>query len=188
MEIKDVFQGLFWALSLLLVAGTLAKAAQELHEKGIWERAKLAKEIVDGLDKNTKALDATYMMGGWEDRFYVIPYRFTGIEVKTQYEMITHDEVIKSLKKMNTVDAAKALYIRDCFDNLLFELERMLVSSENKLVSWGDLQPLILTWFAGSDQPDEIKQALKNFAELGRYGHIAARLDSLFPSATTKAT
>lgn len=161
-----------YTIALPVAAFSVWKHFAETSEKRIWEKAKFARDMVADLDKNEKALAATYMLGAFESRKYQIDNNGTKTTV-----VVTQEDVRKALSKELLRPSPEQEFIRDCFDNFLFHLEQWLLASKHGLVEEGQLRPLLLTLLAGIQRTTG--QAVKGYAELLQYHEAAAALDSL---------
>lgn len=161
-----------YTIALPVAAFSVWKHFAETSEKRIWEKAKFARDMVADLDKNEKALAATYMLGAFESRKYQIDNNGTKTTV-----VVTQEDVRKALSKELLRPSPEQAFIRDCFDNFLFHLEQWLLASKHGLVEEGQLRPLLLTLLAGIQRTTG--QAVKSYAELLQYHEAAAALDSL---------
>lgn len=161
-----------YTIALPVAAFSVWKHFAETSEKRIWEKAKFARDMVADLDKNEKALAATYMLGAFESRKYQIDNNGTKTTV-----VVTQEDVRKALSKELLRPSPEQGFIRDCFDNFLFHLEQWLLASKHGLVEEGQLRPLLLTLLAGIQRTTG--QAVKGYAELLQYHEAAAALDSL---------
>lgn len=161
-----------YTIALPVAAFSVWKHFAETSEKRIWEKAKFARDMVADLDKNEKALAATYMLGAFESRKYQIDNNGTKTTV-----VVTQEDVRKALSKELLRPSPEQAFIRDCFDNFLFHLEQWLLASKHGLVEEGQLRPLLLTLLAGIQRTTG--QAVKGYAELLQYHEAAAALDSL---------
>lgn len=169
-DMLKLTQIISYAIAVPVAAFSVWKHFAETSEKRIWEKAKFARDMVADLDKNEKALAATYMLGEFENRKYQID------DSKTKV-VVTQEDVRKALSKELLEPSPKQEFIRDCFDNFLFHLEQWLLASKHGLVEESQLRPLLLTLLAGIQQTTG--QAVKGYAELLQYHEAASALDGL---------
>jgi len=177
--ILQVLQGLFWLFAIVGAVFAIYKHFAEIAERRIWEKAKLAKEMLDDLDANPKAVAATYMLGAWTGRRYVRD----GVETGLGFE-VSQAQVVAVLAVTRTPQSLNEAYVRECFDNLLFHFEMCTTSAERGLVDWSELQPMLATLLAGMSR--STLAPLVAYAEHHCYFRAAAQLPVLFEAALTK--
>jgi hypothetical protein len=177
--ILQVLQGLFWLFAIGGAVFAVYKHFAEITERRIWEKAKLAKQMLDDLDANPKALAATYMLGAWTGRRYVRD----GAEVAIGFE-VSQAQVVGVLAVAHTPLSLNEAYVCECFDNLLFHFEMCATSAERGLVEWSELQPMLATLLAGMSR--STLAPLVTYAEHHCYFRAAAQLPVLFEAALTK--
>lgn len=170
-------------LGLIATAISVWKARTELMLKRLWEEAKVARELLQELDQNERALNATYMLGGWDGRRYKVPQE----DDPDKYEshIISANEVIEALKTDLSAPTHKQIYIRDCFDNFLFHLDRMELADRNKLIKWGHLNPALITFFMGITP--RLKEALQKHAGATGYEGAPGLVETLASAAASRA-
>ncbi|MCX7902547.1 MAG: hypothetical protein N2483_09765 [Burkholderiaceae bacterium] len=137
-----------------------------------WESAKLAKELIEKLDSNQKALDATYMLGLWEGRLYqstpdLPPFRINCV-----------NELINVLTPERKPLTRNETYVRDCFDNLFFHIEQIYVCVDLNLIKNNQVEPLLKTLVEGCD--GKLAEVAINFCRFMGYSRSAGKLPSLF--------
>lgn len=167
------FQMAFWLMAIVGGGFAIWKHFAESNERRIWEKAKLAKQMLDDLDANPKALAASYMLGAWTGR------RFTRDEAgETEPFEVTQEQLVAILDTDRTPQTLNEVYVRDCFDNLLYHFEQCASAAERSLVNWADLRPMLATLLAGTKR--STVRALVSYAEYLCYFKIARRLEELF--------
>ncbi len=178
-ELSKLAQICFWLVGAAAAVFGVWKHFDESKEKRQWEKAKFAKEIVDGLDKNEKAIAATYMLGAWESRVYVI-----GSGNQKRSFSVSQREAKRALTAQDAKLTDKQRFVRECFDNFLFHLEQFVLAEQQRLVEWSQLRPLLITFFAGIRR--ELKAPLIEYARSLRYFRASTVLDELIELALTK--
>jgi hypothetical protein len=169
----DLLQMAFWLVAILGGGFAIWKHFAESSERRTWERAKLAKQMLDDLDANPKALAASYMLGAWIGR------RFTRDEKDaTESFEVTEEQLVAILNIDRIPKTLNEVYVRDCFDNLLYHFEQCVSAAERSLVDWADLRPMLATLLAGTQRTTI--RALVLYAEYLCYFKIATRLEELF--------
>lgn len=177
--ILQVLQGLFWLFAIGGAIFAVYKHFAEIAERRLWEKARLAKQMLDDLDADPKALAATYMLGAWTGRRYARD----GADMGLGFE-VSQAQVVGVLAVTRTPQSLNEAYVRECFDNLLFHFEICATSAERGLVDWRELQPMLATLLAGMSR--STLAPLVAYAEHHCYFRTAAQLPLLFEAALTK--
>ncbi|MES2016603.1 MAG: hypothetical protein V4484_08900 [Pseudomonadota bacterium] len=177
--ILQVLQGLFWLFAIGGAIFAVYKHFAESAERRVWEKAKLAKQMLGDLDANPKALAATYMLGAWTGRRYARD----GVDIAYGFE-VTQAQVIGVLDVARSPQTRNEQYVRECFDNLLFHVELCCASAERDLVEWSELQPMLATLLVGMSR--STLAPLVMYAQYSCYFRAAARLPVLLEAALTK--
>jgi hypothetical protein len=174
--ISKIAQTGFWFVGAVAAGFGVWKHFDESKEKRQWEKAKFAKEMVDDLDKNEKAISATYMLGAWETKTYEL-----GVEPNRQKFSVNQEEVKAAFAEVDAGLSDKQKFIRECMDNFLFHLEQCVLAEQQGLVDWAQLMPLLVTFFAGIKR--ELKYPLVKYAQRCRYFRAATVLGELIEAA-----
>lgn len=177
-DIYQFTQAVSWAATAAAACFGVYKYFPEARERRKWEKAKLAKEMIDDLGGNAKALDASYMLGAFLDRRYE---RSESGTVKAF--RVTPAEVRLALDPSRAAGNDDERYIRECFDEFLFHLDYCAIMAETGVVDWADLQPMFLNLFAGVERAME--PVLENYARYLRYFRAAKRIPGLVEAALT---
>lgn len=178
-EIAATLQMLFWLAAVVGGAFAIWKYFDESREHRLWEKAKLAKQMLDDLDANAKALDATYMLGAWTGR----QYARNGTQGVDAFEA-KQEQVARVLDPTRTPLTLNETYVRDCFDNLLFHIELCALAADRGLVEWDQLEPMLATLLAGTERTT--LAPVVRYAEYSCYFRAARRLPPLLEIALTK--
>lgn len=179
--INDVYK-LLEAVSWAVAAGAglfgVYRYFPEAKEKRLWEKARLGKEMVDDFAANTQAMAACYMLGAWHGR------RYDRIENgKTVSFRATEQQVATVLDPQRLAQSDNEQYIRQCFDEFFYHLDACASAAERKIIDWADIQPLLITLFAGVER--RMLPRLQAYALYSRYYRAAARLEELVEGALT---
>jgi hypothetical protein len=143
--IKDLIQVVTWLVAA--IGGVIAafKAVSELHrsneeraeairERQVqfrWRQAEMARTILDQTWSNNFARSALKMLD-WSG----LKYERAGATT----EPITHENVYHALRTTNLRFTDDEQYVRDCFDQLFDDFERMEHYLNIGLVNWDDIQ------------------------------------------------
>jgi hypothetical protein len=137
-QVKDWVQIISWAVAIIggLVAAFRAiSEMQENREQRIrelrWKQATAAKEFFDEILTNPYVSDALQMLD-WSGR----EYKIDSDTVAT----ISSDDVWYALRITNLKFTEKETYIRDCFDRLLYSVERVEQSIRICLFNFEDVR------------------------------------------------
>ena len=127
-------------IKIIGVAGVLIAAIKAIYEiqenrkqrkiEFRWKQTKEAKNLIDEMLTEDDSKNATYMID-WSGREYQIN--------ELHKETITWDDVRTALRIVGEGFDDKEVYIRDCFDALLFYTERMEDSINNNLFKFEDV-------------------------------------------------
>lgn len=151
--ILDVIQLFFWLVSIIVGGVTGAKVLGELEEQNhnrkkeikesqrelTWKKAAEAEKLLSEMYKNKLSAHAMLMLD-WEDgRYYLPPEDWRGKVENTSKEfLIDRQAVIAALRpdesKGGRYFTDKEVYIRDCFDQFLYFIDRMQQAIEIDLV------------------------------------------------------
>lgn len=181
-SLSDVY-GFLQAASWAVAAGAglfgVYKYFPEAKEKRLWEKAKLAKEMVDDLSENMKAMDASYMLGAWHGRQYQRQEDGEFISFR-----VTEEQVIAVLDDPARIaQSSNDQYIRECFDELFYHIDLCATAAERKIIDWADIKPLLITLFAGVHR--SMLPSLHKFAISSRYYWAADKMEELVEGALT---
>jgi hypothetical protein len=146
-ETASVLQMLFWLAAVAGGAFAIWKHFAESKERRLWEKAKLAKQMLDDLDANAKALDATCMLGAWTGR----RYSRNGPTGTDLFE-VNQEQVRAVLDPSRAPRSLNETYVRDCFDNLLFHIELCACAAQRGLIEWREMEPMLATLLAGTER------------------------------------
>ena len=180
-DFLKVGQLIGYGLALLTAGFAIWKHHAEVAERSRWEKAKLARDMVAGLDKSDEALAATYMLGAFEGRIHEV------VDIggnKTRFTVTQH-EVVAALRPTPQKRSSKQEYICECFDAFLFHLEQWVLAVQNDLVEEDQLRPLVLTFLAGIEP--QTGEALKEYARSLKYRGAATLLVSLVEDALARS-
>jgi hypothetical protein len=172
-------QVIFWLSAIAVGAFTVWKHFHESKERRTWEKAKLAKELLDDLDENALALNATNMLGAWDGRWYEREERG-----QTDRFQVTFLQLAQVLDPNRLPMTSNETYVRDCFDNFLFHLELCFSAVERRLIDWPALEPMLIPLFAGVSRT--VTPSLTAYARFLGYHRTAAKLPELIETALTR--
>lgn len=108
-----------------------AEALQERRDQFRWRQAEMARTILDQTWRDELAKSALRMLD-WSGLKYERAGRIT--------EPITHDNMYYALRTSNTQFTDDEHYVRDCFDQLFDDFERIEHYLNIGLVNWEDIQ------------------------------------------------
>jgi hypothetical protein len=172
-------QALSWLAAVAAVGFTAWKYFHETREKRLWEKAKLAKEMLTDLTNDLEAINASYMLGAWNGRWY--EREENGIRVSFQ---ATQAQVAAVLDPARVARSNNEQYVRQCFDELLFHLDLCTGAAQSGLVEWSDIKPMFVTLFAGVERA--LLEPLMNFARFSRYYRAESVLEELVEAALSR--
>jgi hypothetical protein len=175
----SVLQALSWFAGALGVGFGAWKYYAESREKRLWEKARLAKEMLTDLSGDLEAINASYMLGAWTGRWY--EREENGIKVSFQ---ATPAQVAAVLDPTRTAQSNNEQYVRQCFDELLYHLDLCAGAARSGLVEWKDVKPLFVTLFAGVERA--MLDPLRKYAAFSRYYRAESVLEELVEAALSK--
>lgn len=185
------FQAIAWLATAAAVCFGVYKHFSDARTTLKWEKAKLAKSLMDDLSANAKAMDACYMLGGFENRRYERQVKGETVEFRLQ----PNQPKLGNTRKLGTGDALSlildldrdqdrkqppddnAWYVRECFDELFWHLDRCVAAADSGIVDWEVLQPMFLNLFAGMEESTIL--VLKKYALRLRYERAAEKIKEL---------
>jgi hypothetical protein len=169
-QIKDWVQVLSWGVAI--IGGLIAafKAIAEMRENREqrvrelrWKQATAAKEFFDEILADSRVNDALQMLD-WSGRDYKID--------EDTVATITSEDVWYALRTTNLKFTEKETYIRDCFDRLLYSVERIEQSISIGLFNFEDVQ-YPLEYYARKLRSGKKREAFEGF--LRSYGYVLAK-------------
>lgn len=169
-DIAAVIETASWAVAVAGGAFAIWKYFAESREKRLWEKVKLAKQMLDQLDANPRALDAAYMIGAWPRRMYRAEQSLEPFELEER-------QLLAVLTPGYLPRTKNEQYVRECFDNFLFHVEQCIGASEQGLVEWEQLRPMLVTLFVGASQP--VGRMLSMYASRLGYRRCAREIPEL---------
>ncbi len=175
----SVLQSLSWLAAIVAVGFGAWKYFDESREKRLWEKAKLAKEMLTDLSADLEAINASYMLGAWTGRWY--EREENGIKVSFQ---ATQAQVAAVLDPARVAQSNNEQYVRQCFDELFYHLDLCTGAARSGLVEWTDIKPLFVTLFAGVERA--MLEPLRKYASFSRYYRAESVLEELVEAALSK--
>lgn len=175
----SLLQALSWIAAAAAVGVTVWKHFAESREKRLWEKAKLAKEMLTDLSADLEAINASYMLGAWTGRWY--EREENGVKVAFQ---ATQAQVAAVLDPARVAQSNNEQYVRQCFDELLYHLDLCTGAAQSRLVEWKDIKPLFVTLFAGVERA--MLDPLKKYANFSRYYRAESVLEELVEAALSQ--
>lgn len=136
-------QALSFAAAVAAAVFAVWKHFDETREKRRWEKAKFAKQMLDQLSDNPQAMDAACMVGAWEGRSYCV-------DAASRHFQVSHHDLQQVLEPDFVPGTRNETYVRECFDHLLYHVEQCVVAAEQDLVEWKQIEPMLVTFFAGT--------------------------------------
>jgi hypothetical protein len=179
-EFYDGLQAVSWAAAAGAACFGVYKYFPEAKEKRAWEKTKLGKQMVDELAANTKAIEATYMLGAWSGRRYERTENGTPVSFT-----VTQEQVIAVLEPLREPQTANEQYVRECFDEFFYHLDLCVAAADRKIIDWDDIRPLFITLFAGIRRPMLVP--LERYAMHSRYLRAASKVSELVEATLTQA-
>lgn len=176
-DVATLIQTASWAVAVVGGAFAIWKHFAESREKRLWEKVKLAKQMLDQLDANPRALDAAYMIGAWPRRTYRSEQSLEPFELEEQ-------QLVVVLTPAYLPKTKNEQYVRECFDNFLFHVEQCIGASEQGLVEWEQLRPMLVTLFVGASQP--VGRMLSMYASHLGYQRCAREVPGLVVTARAR--
>lgn len=174
----QVAQLLFFTSAIGVGVFGIWKHFDESSEKQRWERAKLAKQMIDDIGGEPKAMAASYMLGAWDGRLYDRQE-----DGKTISFAIDNDQLIAVLNPRHVAQSRNEHHVRECFDELLYHLDLCVGAADRLIVDWEELKPMFVTLFAGVKR--ETLQPLVAYATHSNYFRAASRISELVEAALT---
>jgi hypothetical protein len=168
-QVKDWVQVISWAVAIiggLIAAFRAISEMRENREQRVrelrWKQSTAAKEFFDELLANPSVSDALQMLD-WSGREYKIDNDTT--------TTITSDDVWYALRTTNLKFTGKETYIRDCFDRLLYSVERIEQAIRIGLYNFEDVR-YPLEYYARKIGGGKKREAFEGF--LKEYGYTLA--------------
>ena len=167
--VKDWVQLLVWIVG---IAGGLVgfyKFAYEIRENRKqrlaelqWKRANAAKELVDDIHKDERAVHAVHMLD-WCTEKEGLEYEIAPGHKNT----ITYDQVLEALgKNKGEPKDRKDAYIRDSFDWFFFRLDRIEHYVRRGLTEFEDVRPVFMIY---AEEIAKHKSIYEDFLDFHKY-------------------
>lgn len=96
-----------------------------------WKKANVAKQMISELMSSEPALNATTMFD-WTGREFEI--------AEDEFEAITFEDVRGALRTQDLSFSDKEVFIRDCVDGFLFQIEFLEQAIQNGLIDFEDVK------------------------------------------------
>ncbi|MGC3989304.1 MAG: hypothetical protein QM796_06430 [Chthoniobacteraceae bacterium] len=155
MQIDDQFLKTVWLISSLVgsfggvaaafIAIYQLKAGREQRIRELrWSQAKLAKEMLDEIEKMPKVTSAFRLLD-WDGYEYEIK---PGVK-----ESITLEETCSGLRVCNSIFTPKEVFIRDCFDEFFNRLGHLEHCISTGLIRFEDVR-FPLDYYIGKLEPN----------------------------------
>jgi hypothetical protein len=166
---KDWIQLLVWIIGIAGVLGGLYKAAYEIRENRKqrlaelkWKRANAAKELVDDIHKDERALHAVHMLDWCTDK------EGQEYEIAPGHKVtITYDQVLQALgKNKGEPKDQKDAFIRDSFDWFFFRVDRIEHYIRRDLTEFEDVQAVFTVY---AEQIGKHKPIYEDFLDFHKY-------------------
>jgi len=126
-----------------------------------WKQAKAAQELITQFLNNKLAYNATLMFD-WADRVFEISPENT--------DTIDFEDIKASLRTTNLQFTEKEVFIRDCVDAFLFQVEYIEQSIENGLIEFRDVK-FPMEYFIKVINQHNILKPLKSFIKQYNYNN-----------------
>jgi hypothetical protein len=175
----SLIQMLVWITTIIGAGFAIWKYFAESAERRLWEKARLAKQMLDDLDDNPAALSATYMLGAFTGKRYTRPDAGPGDSFE-----ITQAQVAAVLDPQRVPMSLNESYVRACFDDLLYHIELCVAAAYSNLVEWREIESMLVTLFAGIERPT--LAPLVAYAQQLHYFKAADKLPELVENALSK--
>jgi hypothetical protein len=148
----------------------LIKYLMDRADRIKWEKTNRARQLINDLDQNKLAVDATYMLGRWQGREYTIIDGFEKFKV-------SQDKLKILFENNSDVIDPQDIYILECIDNLLFHFEQIFYSIDNKTIEDSLVVILIKSYLAGLREDNKI--SFINFSKQSGYSKTALALEKI---------
>jgi hypothetical protein len=167
--LKDWIQLLVWIVGIAGVLGGLYKAAYEIRENRKqrlaelkWKRANAAKELVDDIHRDERAVNAVHMLDWCTEK------EGQEYEISPGHkEIIAYDQVIQALgKNKGEPKNQKDAYIRDCFDWFFFRVDRIEHYIRRELTEFEDVQAVFTVY---GEEIAKHRQVYEDFLAFHKY-------------------
>lgn len=136
---KDCIQGLSWAGAIIAAAMAVFKGISEIKANRLqrerelrWKQANIGRELVDKM-VHSQASNALRMLD-YADEASI----FEGIPGSDK--ALNKKDIIAALNLNNQISSPKYTYIRECFEILLYHVERLEYFIQNNLITVEDVK------------------------------------------------
>lgn len=144
--LKDWIQALSWGVAIIggLIAAFVAisqlKASTEQRKRELrWQQTKAGKELVDCLFDEPKSSKALTMIDSPGKSYQEIPGNDKAVQSQDVLKALEVKKASES-QLVFTHNDDKSIFIRECFDELFYYLERFQYFVENGLVDFQDVR------------------------------------------------
>ena len=136
---KDCIQGLSWAGAIIAAAMAVFKGISEIKENRLqrerelrWQQANIGRELVDKMVHSQAAI--ALRMLEYADETTI----FEGIPGSDK--AVNKQDIIVALSLNSQTSSPKYTYIRECFEILLYHVERLEYYIQNNLITAEDVK------------------------------------------------